>query len=342
MLRNLGGFSSLLALALTLAATGSPKPTVDPAVALRAAIEAPTRVSYVGEVQNLDIGEAQSEASVYRIEHLAPGLTRCWYLAPRSLFGDSVIVRGDTTYNVDVRRNRLIVDQNDAIDDQVALDDNFELMDRNYRIVSAPDETVAARPAHVVLLVNRHTGGTTMRVYIDAQTGLVLQKERFAANGSLTSQIRFEQLRYTAAIPKAVFSLPAGLQRVKGRAHGPPSSDIASMVRAAGFSAKSPRYLPDGFVPVTGDVADVSGVRTLHLLYSDGIRTISLFENARGSAVDMSHYKVSTVRVGDDTANYVEQGPLTLLAWYGNGLHYAMVGELSRDELVRIASSVEP
>jgi negative regulator of sigma E activity len=342
MLRKLGRISSFLALALTFAATPAPKPAVDAAHALRAAIEAPDRVSYVGEVQRIEIGDAQSEASVYRIEHLAPGLTRYWYLAPRSLFGDSIIVHGDTTYNVDVRNNRLIVDQNDAVDDQVALNDNFDLMARNYRIVAAPDQTVADRPAHALLLVNRHTGGTTMRVYIDAQTGLVLQKERFAGNGSLLSQVRFEQLHYTGAIPQEVFELPSGLQHVTGRAHGPPSGDIARMVRASGFAAKSPRYLPNGFVPVTGDVADVKGVRTLHLLYSDGIRTVSLFENAKGSAVDMSRFKVHSVRVGDDIGNYVEQGPLTLVAWSDSGIYYTMVGELSRDELVRIATSVEP
>jgi negative regulator of sigma E activity len=342
MFGKLAQLASLVA--LTAAAAAAPAPTIssDPSLLLREAIAAPLRISYVGEVQSLDIGESQSEASIYRIEHVAPGLTRCWYLAPRSLFGDSIVIRGHTTYNVDVQHNRLIVDENDAVDDQVALQDNYDLMTRNYRVVSAPDETVAGRSAHVLLLVNKHTGETTMRIYIDAQTGLVLQKERFGANGSLTSQTRFEQLRYTAAIPNGVFTLPSGLQEVKGRDHGPPSSDISASVKAAGFAAHSPRYLPNGFVPVTGDVADVKGVRTLHLLYSDGIRTVSLFENAKGSSVDTTHFKAAQIRVGDDIGSYVEEGPLTLLAWVGNGIHYTMVGELSRDELVRIATSVEP
>jgi negative regulator of sigma E activity len=81
-------------------------------------------------------------------------------------------------------------------------------------------------------------------------------------------------------------------------------------------------------------------VRTLHILYSDGLRTVSLFENARGAAADLSKFTVHRTKVRSGEAQYVEDGPTTLLTWSSASRHFELVGELSREELVRIASSV--
>lgn len=308
---------------------------------LRDAISAPDKHSYVGLVQNVEYGSARTNATMYRIEHRAPELTRRWYVAPQSLYGDEIVSRGDTTYNVDMKNKKIIVSKDDAIDDQVAMDDNFGLLMHNYRAVLAPDEDIAGRPVNAVVLINKYTGQTVMRVWIDTQTKLVLKKERYASNGAVTYQTRFEQIRYTEAIPKEIFTVPnGGFTHTPGPTHAMPSSDLQSVVRTAGFQAKNPKYLPEGFVPVAGDVNDVKGIRTLHLLYSDGIRTVSLFENAGGAAVDLSRFNVHQAKVENNDAQYVEQGATTLLAWTQERLHCTLVGELGREELIRIAASV--
>ncbi|MHB8145181.1 MAG: sigma-E factor regulatory protein RseB domain-containing protein [Vulcanimicrobiaceae bacterium] len=310
---------------------------------LREAIAAPARVSYVGQVQDIQFGPSKSNATLYRIEHDAPNLTRRWYVAPQSLYGDFIISRGDTSYDVDVKLDRVIVTKNDALDDQVALDDNFGLLTNNYNAVVGPDQTVAGRRTLTMLLVNKYTGQTVMRVWIDKQTKLLLQKERFASNGSIAHQMRFEQLRYVKSLPKDLFAVPSqGYRRVPGPSHGIPSSDLGRVVRAAGFRAFGPKYLPEGFVPIAGSVSTVNGVRSLHMLYSDGIRTVSLFENARGAAVNLGSFTVHHATVENNPANYVEDGPTTLLTWADEGLHFALVGELSRRELLKIATSVAP
>jgi anti-sigma factor RsiW len=114
------------------------------------------------------------------------------------------------------------------------------------------------------------------------------------------------------------------------------------VVKTAGFQGRYPKYLPDGFTPIAGDVSDIKGIRTLHLLYSDGLRTLSLFENSRGAAVDLSRYKAVDTRFEDHNAQLVEDGPTRLLAWEESGLHFALVGELGRTELQHIAASVVP
>jgi negative regulator of sigma E activity len=280
---------------------------------------------------------------LFRIEHRAPDLTRRWYLAPESLYGDFIISNGDTSYDVDPHGKKIVVMKDDAIDDQIAEDDNFGLLLHNYHAVPGPDDNVAGRRTLSVLLVNKYTGETVMRIGVDAQTKLVLQKERYSPTGSVSHQMRFEQIRFTGSIPKDLFKIPSsGYARVNGPTHGIPSNDLQAVVRTAGFRALGPKYLPEGFLPIAGDVSDIKGVRTLHLLYSDGLRTVSLFENARGAAVDLKQYTVHQTKVRSAAAQYVQEGPTTLLSWGSDNLHFALVGEISRDEMVQIASSVAP
>jgi negative regulator of sigma E activity len=342
-----GKRAALFAAALAASLAFSPGTPVgaqgggDGTALLRDAVLAYTKYSYTGQVQNTDYGVSRADAVLFRIEHRAPDKTRRWYLAPESLYGDSIISRGDTSYDIDPHTKRIIVTHDDAIDDQVAMDDNFGLLLHNYRAVIGPDDNVAGRRAIDVLLINRYTGETVMRIAVDAQTKLVLQKDRYAASGSVAHQMRFEQITYTNAIPAQVFDIPSsGYNRKDGPSHGIPSNDLAAVVRTAGFRATGPKYLPDGFLPVAGDVSDIKGVRTLHILYSDGLRTVSLFENARGAAADLSKFTVHKTKVRSADAQYVEDGPTTLLTWSSGAHHFALVGELSRPELVRIASSV--
>ena len=55
---------------------------------------APSTVSYTGVVEVVRIGSHSAEASVYRVEHRAPDLTRRIYSAPSALSGDSVDFEG--------------------------------------------------------------------------------------------------------------------------------------------------------------------------------------------------------------------------------------------------------
>ncbi len=338
----LAALVSAVAVAWAAPATAA-TPAIPADQLLRRAMTAPRHVSYVGEVQVVRFGAMKSEASIFRIEHLAPNLTRRWYLAPQSLYGDSVISRGETTYSIDVKRDRVLVARDDSIDDQVAEDDNFSVLMANYTAQYAPDETFEGLPVHVVLLNNKYTGETTMRVRIDAKTDLVVGKELYGSNGALVAQTRFQELRYGTNIPKAIFDVPKHLTRITGPTRALPSIDLQAVIKEAGFKALGPKYLPEGFTPVEGDVTELQGnVRTLHLLYSDGIRTVSLFQNAKDAAIDLSRYHVNVTNVEHHRAQYVTDGPTTLLTWSEDHLHFALVGDLTLPELEKIAASVVP
>src|SRR5581483_6954927 len=126
-------------------------PTEQPNAAMQLlhdAVNAEETSSFVGEVQDLQIGEAQSNVSIYRVEHRAPNLTRFWYVAPQAVYGECVIWKGETSYSVDLKHQYLIVKKDDARDERVTLNYNCALLTQNYRAVLAPDETLLDRPVH--------------------------------------------------------------------------------------------------------------------------------------------------------------------------------------------------
>ncbi|HTV72511.1 MAG TPA: sigma-E factor regulatory protein RseB domain-containing protein [Candidatus Acidoferrales bacterium] len=337
----------LLLLCGALVALGGPARADGDAQALdllRDSISAPRAVSYVGQVQTVRFSTNGATATLVRVEHKAPSLTRRWYLAPEALYGDYTITRGIDTYEFDTRSSRVLVSKNAALDDDTMTENDLSMVIANYHAVLDDDETIADRKTTSILLLNKYTGERAMRVWIDDQTHLVLQKEEYHSNGAVASQTRFEEIRFTNQIPSDIFStdVPPGFTTVQGRNIGLPSSDIAEVIREAGFTPYVPKDLPQGFNLVGGNVSTVEGIKSLHLMYSDGLRTISLFENDRGAAANFGEFTPKETTFEGHGAQYIEDGPTTLLTWEEHGLHFALVGDLELTALVQVAISVVP
>jgi outer membrane lipoprotein-sorting protein len=321
----------------------APPPAADGRPLLVAAAAAPKHVSFVGQLSSIRSGQTRSDAVVSKVEHRAPDQTRRTYLTPHVLYGQFVITRGAMSWDVDPANKRVVVSENKAAVDPVAVVDDIALVDGNYRAVKSATDTVADRKTDVIDLVSRYTGERTLRLWIDTQTHVVLAKEAYHSDGSLAWRTRYDDIRFTDAIPETIFtaSMPQGYATVKGRSYAQPVTNPNAMPNP-GFTPITPKYLPEGFTIVGSAVTDVKGVRNLHLIYSDGIRNLSLFENATNRAIDFTGMKPHVTRFEDHDAQYVRDGPTTLLAWREHGLAFALVGDLDLKELSQIATSVVP
>ena len=335
-----------LVAALALAALGAAPRTnaaTNADALVRAAVEAPKHVSYVGQLSSIRSGPRRAYAVVAKIEHRAPDQTRRTYLAPQALYGQYVVTKGTRSWDVDPDRKRTVVSENRAAEDQVVARSDLALLEANYRAVDAGDDNVAARKADVIDLVNRYSGERTMRLWLDQQTHVVLAKEEYHGDGSLAWRTRYDAIRFTGDIPSQIFSaLPHDYATVQGRSYGNPSEDLTRAISETGFTPVGPKYLPEGFAVVSADMSDIKGVKNLHLIYTDGIRTMSLFENATDSAIDFGGMKPQTISFDGHPGAYVHDGPTTLLAWRERGLAFALVGDLDLKDLTRIATSVVP
>jgi negative regulator of sigma E activity len=341
---KLAGVLGLLALSTPALAGGAPAtPSPDGRTLVIAAVAAPKHVSFVGQISTIRSGTITALAVVETIQHRAPDQTRRTFLAPQSLYGQYVISRGADSWDVDEARKRVVVTENKAVVDPVEVVDDIALVDTNYRAVRTAADNIADRRTDVVDLVSKYTGERAMRLWIDSDTHVVLAKEAYHSDGSLAWRTRYDAIRYTDAIPAEVFTqnLPAGFQRIRGRSYGQPT-DFAQAAAAAGFKPITPKYLPEGFAIFGADVSPIHGSRSLHLIYSDGIRSVSLFENPTDRAIDFGTMKTHVTRFDGHDALYVRDGPTLLLSWREEGLAFALVGDLELRDMVRIAISVVP
>ncbi len=304
------------------------------------AMDAPAHVTYAGTVEVVRIGQSGSEASVLRIEHRAPARTRTNYAAPADLSGDEIVALGDRSYAIDSKRKRVVRSENPALDDPTVLAANYILLRQNYQALARPDETRAGRAANDVALVNDYTHRTVAVVSIDRTTKLVLDKQEFAPDGTLVSEMRFLSVSYPNALPDADFAVPDGFNVVDGPNRGLPSQGVAGLLARSGFPARCPMQIQHGFTAVEGKLVTMQGVRTLHVLFSDGLRTVSLFETAGTSAVDLARYHPQSTTVATQSAQYAEDGATTILVWSDGTRRYTLVAQMTLEELQRMAASI--
>lgn len=280
---------------------------------------------------------------IERVEHRAPGDTRRTFLAPEALYGEYDVTHGTRTTKFDTKSHRVLVADSPSNDNATASSDTLLLM-ANYRAVLGPVDIVASRASTTVSLINKFTGERTLRLWIDNDTKVVLSKEAYRSDGSLAWRTRFDEIRFNPEIPDEVFStaVPSGFAPAELRHYADLSSDLATAVRDAGFKPIEPHYLPDGFSLIGAETSTIKNVKSLHYLYSDGIRTLSLFENGANAAADFGTVKPMTTRFEGHDADYVKDGPTLLLSWREHGLSFALVGDLELRELTQIAKSVVP
>lgn len=332
-----------LALAAPHAAPSHPPPA-DAKALVRAALDAPKHISYVGQLQTVRWGQSAATATIQRVEHLAPSSTRRTFLAPDALYGEYDITIGTTTTKIDPKQKRALVDDNPSIDSATENTATVALLSSNYRAIIGPVEIVAARPATTVELVNKFTGERTMRLWIDNATKVVLAKERYRSDGSVLWRSRFDEIRFTNDFPPDLFSatIPAGFQELAERRFADMVNSMQAVVDQLDFKVVEPHYLPNGFKEVGVDVSSFRGLRNLHVVYSDGIRALSLFENDSDEPADFGDLKPSITHFDGHDAQYATTGPTTLLAWHEKGIAFALVGDLDLRELTAIAISVVP
>lgn len=326
-----------LVLGVTLVAAATEPQHELPMPMLEAVLSAPSHVSYSAVVESVRNGMHGGHATIYRIEHRAPNLTRRSYSAPLDRFGTSEIVKGSVTYRIEPKRRRIVETTRVALSaDQVSGD--AVLIRANYRAMRVGSTMFDGRPTINALLINRHTHRATMFVRLDSETKIVLDKQEFGADGALVAETRLQQVRY-GEVPAQNFALPKDYAVVGAPQSIGPAEDPDRLVREAGFAARKPS-LPEGFAPLDGDTVVLHGSKTVQLLYSDGIRTVSLFESPAAVTPNMEPLHPQSVNVGGHAGEYAEDGAVALLIWNDGTIYYTLVGDLGRPELQLLADSI--
>ncbi len=210
----------------------------------------------------------------------------------------------------------------------------------SYEVRVAPAGTIAGRRSQALEFVPRQSGSRPRRrVWVDVETGLMLRTEVYGTDSRLAWLAVFEDLEYHPAFDGAVFTMqvPPGARIVEAAAE--PCLEPAEAARLAGLPLSLPAYLPEGFARQCIKVRRQRDYREIQVTFSDGLSLLSLFESTAFRAPEAAS-PVQAVAVGPWQGLWHDLGSVTGISWRAQWANLALLGELSRTELYRIASSV--
>ena len=147
-----------------------------------------------------------------------------------------------------------------------------------YRLESLPSTRVLGRAARVISVDPKDQFRFGYRLWLDEKTAMPLKTQLCDSRGQVIEQILFARLEMPESIPDSDLAPAASTEGMRWVRQGP-SHNAAP----AALTAYRASELPPGFhLTVTGSQTLGGGtVPASHLVYSDGLATVSVFVEAR-------------------------------------------------------------
>ncbi len=196
-----------------------------------------------------------------------------------------------------------------------------------YRLSEQATVRVSGRTAHVIAVEPLDDLRYGYQVWIDEASGMPLKTQQRDGSGRVIEQLVFTELTLPSRIPDAALQ-PSFDARDWRWVREPPA-----MTQSAAPSAPWPAAdIPPGFrlTASTAQQLAVSGAAVTHLVYSDGLASVSVFLEPQGGAPAQSHYVESMTSVGSSSA----------LSTVAGGLKITAIGEVPPQTVRAIASAL--
>ncbi len=207
---------------------------------------------------------------------------------------------------------------------------SLERLDDKYDVRIAEPAPTAVGEATVVEVTGAGQDVVRERLYIDRGSGLIVRRETFREDGRPVRLVAFTSLDLT---PR---DLPEMDDEATWREVQPNKAAMSSqgleILREIGWAA--PEQLPGSFRVVDASALGESDASSLHLLYTDGLYAISIYEQhgrLDGAAARSQGARPATL--GD---MYVYRWPgaePATVAWSGDGRTFTAVSDAPPDAL---------
>jgi negative regulator of sigma E activity len=203
------------------------------------------------------------------------------------------------------------------------------LLERNYQLSATSGASVAGRSATLVTATRDGSYPAAARWWVDDATGIVLWQETYDENGSVDLSYGFTSVSVSRR-DSILAHLPPRL--AVPRTNTSLTISSAAELGASGWS--SPRKLAGlSLVKLRSDRAD--NPDALHLIYSDGLTTVSVFEQ-RGQltiAPQNSQWDASM-------AAHVRRGASDVATWQSGDLVFTVVTDGTEGALAEVVGSL--
>lgn len=203
------------------------------------------------------------------------------------------------------------------------------LVESNYRILLVDERaTAAGRSCYLLELRPRQPGKGFQRHWIDRQTYKTLRTETHLADGSLARVLSYQQVSLPARVSEADIQ-PRWNPNVR-ILHRPSASLLDSPTEMADHAHRVGLKVRGALGFHLGRVitSRTSKQKTLQLLYTDGLETLSVFVQNHPSTSDRVPASWRPVRINGVTAYRTTRGHADTLTWSRNRRRYTVIANL--------------
>jgi negative regulator of sigma E activity len=273
-----------------------------------------------------------------RFIRLGPDFSYLLYLSPSKLKGRMILDDGSSRKDYAPHKKKLrIYPSLNSSPMQQRRRENLKLLLKNYTISRQPDEFILGRPSYVISLIPWYPGNPRLDIWVDKRTYLPLKKERYNAEGKLVASSSFVPFN----LRKEFFreGIYRSVRRILGEEIAPafpPFSTLQEIGRMVKFHLKVPDYLPPGYVFQGASLVDEE--MAVKLTYTNGLGVICFFQRPRANIKMGNFQRLSfgssegKIRLGEDEKT---------LVWNKSRMTFVLMGDISKEELRRIAESVK-
>lgn len=302
---------------------------------LRQTANASQRVSYRGTRLTMLWLERRTEALECLESADGHGRFRVEYLAPRTAKGRIVIDDGRNRWQIEPGVRQVWRTPTSPLEKEDHW--NVALLIQNYQVTVDPRlHSIAHRSAYKLTLIPRHPGKPRKILWIDTQTSLVLKREARQADGSPVRSTSFSEITFNPPTSRAQFTYQPSPD-VKVVSLAPPSrrQNPRTAHQLIGAPAPFPQRFPAlGFACYGALSHEENGQPTVHLLYEDGLLTLSLFVDRQARQAALRN--AQSVRLNGQVAWLRTDPHFTVLRWAKGGLRYTLVGDLTAKAMLKV------
>ena len=218
-----------------------------------------------------------------------------------------------------------------------------ELLAQNYTFDSVPADSIAGQETDLVTVSPRFEARPTKRLYLARDTGIILRIEDFDPDGNLRFMSVYTQISFEEEAVKQKLTewhrdgkSPAAKRRRRSQPITPDKAKTVLKDRLI-----EPTYLPPGFQLLETRYFKHRS-DTVYLRYTDGMLTFTVFESKSKQERNRAEKRegVQHIQIQGTSARHEKRGPTHILQWSISDLNFTVMGELQRDELIKVAESL--
>lgn len=218
---------------------------------------------------------------------------------------------------------------------------NMVLIRDNYVTELEGEYLIAGRKSYVIKLCPRESGSRpSRRIWVDSEKGVPLRTEIYGINNKLALLSSFVNIEFDTKFKKNDFILKVPSKTSVRILKDYKCPNIVRAQKVVDFKVNSPKYLPSGFVLTSINAKSKSHYNEVQLQFFDGLCSLSIFESTHIN-FDYGSPNAVKIALNDKEGVFQDLGLLKIVNWKAGGLYFTLIGELSKEEMIKIAKSID-